>query len=171
MNKNDIISKIKEQAYENVNKKIEEEKKATEAKINKELDVVEEILKYINNKLIFKIVGDIWNCNYVLVTEEIFFEDYNKEPKYDWQKGIEINHNKERKYDHFIKVNGERYYDIRYIIANYEEAYNGYKNRLQNLNESFREIEGKARELKGKELAIKKLIEEYQMLKLEEDDE
>lgn len=34
MNKNDIISKIKERAYENVNKKIEEEKKATEAKIN-----------------------------------------------------------------------------------------------------------------------------------------
>lgn len=171
MNKNDIISKIKEQAYENVNKKIEAEKKATEAKINEELDVVEEILKYIKNKLIFKEIGDSWNCNYVLVTEEIFFADYNKEPKYDWNKGIEINHNKERKYDPFIEVNGERYYDIRYIIANYEQAFNGYKQRLQNLNESFREIEDKVKELKGREPAIKKLIEEYQTLDLEEDDE
>ena len=171
MNKNDIISKIKEQAYENVNKKIEEEKKATEAKINEELDVVEEILKYIKNKLIFKEIGDSWNCNYILVTEEVFFEDYNKEPEYSWEKGIKINHNKERKYDPFIKVNGERYYDIRYIIANYEQAFNGYKQRLQNLNESFREIEDKVKELKGREPAIKKLIEEYQTLDLEEDDE
>ena len=171
MNKNDIISKIKEQAYENVNKKIEEEKKATEAKINKELDAVEEVLKYIKNKLIFKEIGDSWGCNYVLVTEKIFFEDYNKKSKYDWQKGIEINHNRERKYEPFIKVNGERYYDIRYIIANYEQTFNGYKQRLQNLNERFREIEDEAQKLKGREPAIKKLIEEYQVLELEEEDE
>ena len=50
----DIISKIKEKAYENVNKKIEEERKETERKINSELEVVEEILGYIKNKLIFK---------------------------------------------------------------------------------------------------------------------
>lgn len=41
MNK-EIISKIKEIAYENVNKKIEEEKKETERKINSELEIVEE---------------------------------------------------------------------------------------------------------------------------------
>lgn len=58
MNNKDIISKIKEKAYENVNKKIEEEKKETERKINSEIDRVEEILKYINNKLLFKNVGD-----------------------------------------------------------------------------------------------------------------
>ena len=45
--------KIKEMAYENVNKKIEEEKKETERKINSELEIVEETLKYIKNKLIF----------------------------------------------------------------------------------------------------------------------
>lgn len=171
MNKSDIISKIKEQAYENVNKKLEEEKKATEAKINEELDVVEEILKYIKNKLIFKEIGDSWNCNYVLVTEETFFKDYNKEPEYSWKKGIKINHKRERKYSPFIEVNGERYYDIRYIIANYQETFDGYKMRLQNLNDSFRKIKEQAKELKEKEPAIKKLIEEYQTLDLEEEDE
>ena len=40
MNK-EIISKIKEKAYENVNKKLEEERKETERKINDEIEVVE----------------------------------------------------------------------------------------------------------------------------------
>lgn len=170
MKKDDIISKIKEQAYENVNRKIEEEKKATEAKINEELDIVEEILIYIKNKLIFKTIGDRWKCNYVLVTEEVFFEDYNKVPEYSWQKGIEINHDKERTYEPFIKINGEKYYDIRYITANYEEAFNRYKNRLQNLNESFGEIEEAAKKLKAEEPAIKKLIEQYKLLDLEKNE-
>lgn len=38
MNNKDIITKIKEKAYENVNKKIEEEKKETERKIKKILE-------------------------------------------------------------------------------------------------------------------------------------
>lgn len=59
MNKG-IELKIKEIAYKNVNKKIEEERKRVEHKINSELEVVEEILKYIKNKLIFKKVGDNW---------------------------------------------------------------------------------------------------------------
>lgn len=133
--------------------------------------MVEEILKYIKNKLIFKEIGDSWNCNYILVTEEIFFEDYNKVPEYSWKKGIKINHKREHKYSPFIEVNGERYYDIRYIIADYEQTFNGYEQRLQNLNERFREIEDKVKELKGREPAIKKLIEEYQVLELEEEDE
>lgn len=95
MNK-EIISKIKEIAYENVNKKIEEEKKETERKINSELEVVEEILKYIKNKLIFKKVGDDWKHDYVLVTEDIFFKDYSSEPKNSWNKGIEIKHKREK---------------------------------------------------------------------------
>ena len=94
MNK-EIISKIKEMAYENVNKKLEEEKKETERKINSELEIVEETLKYIKNKLIFKKVGDNWKHEYVLVTEEMLFKDYSIEPEYSWNKGIEIRYNRE----------------------------------------------------------------------------
>ena len=169
-NKKDIISKIKEKAYDNVNKKLEEERQKTEEKINSELEEVEEVLKYINNKLLFKEIGNSWNCNYALVTEEIFFDDYTKEGEYSWQKGIKINHKREKKYDPFILVNGERYYDIRYIIRNYQETFDYYSERLRNLASSFNEIEEKAEELKKKEPLIKKLIEEYQKVDIEEDE-
>lgn len=167
-NKKDIISKIKEKAYDNVNKKLEEERQKTEEKINSELGEVEEVLKYINNKLLFKKIRDGWNCNYALVTEEIFFDDYTKEGEYSWQKGIEIRHKREKKYDPFILVNGEIYYDIRYIIRNYQENFDYYNEKLQDLFSKFREIEDKAEELKKKEPLIKRLIEEYQKVEIEE---
>lgn len=168
MNKEDIILKIKEQAYDNVNRKFEEEKKTIEEKINNELEVVEEILKYIKNKLIFKKVGDNWNRKYVLVTEEIFFQDYITEPDNSWYKGVKINYNRDNKYGPFIKVNGEYYYDIRYIIRNYEEDFEYFKNRLKDLNDQIKNIEDGVKTLKEKEPAIKKLIEEFQVLDLAE---
>lgn len=169
-NKKDIISKIKEKAYDNVNKKLAEERQKTEEKINSELEIVEEALKYINNKLLFKEIGDSWNCNYALVTEEIFFDDYTKEGEYSWQKGLKINHKREKKYDPFILVNGKSYYDIRYIIRNYQETFDYYNEKLRNLASSFREIEEKVKELKKKEPLIKKLIEEYQKVEIKENE-
>ena len=171
MNNKDIISKIKEKAYENVNKKIEEEKKETERKINNEIDRVEEILKYINNKMLFKKVGDsYYSSNYTLVTEDIFFQDYSNEPKESWySKGVLINHERKNKYDCFIKVNGEQYYDVRYIIRDYEETYERAQSRLQDLNEKFREIEDYVKDLNNQELKIKSLLEKYQTIEITEE--
>lgn len=170
MNK-EIISKIKEKAYENVNKKLEEERKETERKINSELEVVEEILKYIKNKLIFKKVGNDRHPNYVLVTEEMFFEDYNNEPKNSWNKGIEVNHERKNKWDCFIKVNGEYYYDVRYLIANYEEDYKNLRNRMSDLKIKFSNLEREAEELLALEPKIKKLLEQYQEIEIEENEQ
>ena len=167
MNK-EIISKIKEKAYENVNKKLEEERKETERKINSELEIVEEILKYIKNKLIFKKVGDDWKYDYTLVTEDIFFEDYSGEPKNYWGKGIEIRYNRERKWDWFIKVNGNYYYDIRYIIANYKDDFETLDKRLNSLRKDFSNIEELERKLLEQEPKIKKLIEQYQEVEITE---
>lgn len=169
MNK-EIISKIKEIAYENVNKKIEEEKKETERKINSELEVVEEILKYIKNKLIFKKVGDDWKYDYVLVTEDIFFKDYSGEPKNYWNKGIEIKHKREKKWDYFIKVNGEYYYDVRYIIAGYKEDFDILNNRLNRLREDFSKIEEIEKYLLKQEPKIKRLLEQYQEVEIVEEE-
>ena len=167
MNKG-IELKIKEIAYKNVNKKIEEGRKRVEHKINSELEVVEEILKYIKNKLIFKKVGDNWKWEYVLVTEDIFFEDYSSEPENSWHKGIEINHEREKKWEYFIRVNGNDYYDIRYIIANYEEDFNFLDRRLNELRESFSRIERIERNLLEQEPKIKKLLEQYQEIEIAE---
>lgn len=165
MNK-DIIEKIKANAYENVNKKIQEEREKTENKIKYEIDVVEEILKYIQNKMLFKIND---NGKYELVDEKMFFEDYNCEPKYDFQKGISIKHKREKKWDEFIKVNGNSYYDIRYIIRHYEERFNNLEERLYRLKYTFSEIEETAKELKKEEPNIKKLIEKYKEIAISEE--
>lgn len=165
MQKEDIISKIKETAYENVNKKVEEERKRTEEKINKELTVVEEILGYINNKMLF-IKPDYGE--YVLVDEKMFFEDYSKEPENSWNKGLTINHDRKNKYDCFIKVNENRYYDIRYIIRNYEEDFECCRKRIDNLVTGIREIENKVENLKRQEPKIKKLLEQYKQVELNE---
>lgn len=163
-----IISKIKATAYENVNKKIEEEKKETERKINIELKQVEEILKYIKNRLLFKIVND-YKQEYKLVDENTFFQDYSKEPEHSWQrKGLKINYERTRKWEEFVQVNGESYYDVRYIIRHYEEEFETLKEKLNKLNESFREIEKQEEELLKQEPIIKKFIEEYKELDIEE---
>lgn len=166
----DVISKIKAKAYENVNKKLEEERQRVEDKINNELDVVEEILKYIKNKLIFKKVGDSWNHEYALVTEEVFFEDYNSDPKNYWGKSIEIYHKREHKWDCFIRVNGNYYYDIRYIITNYKEDFNMLDKKLNSLREQFSEIKRLEERLLKEEPRIKKLLEQYQEIDLKEEE-
>ena len=140
MKKEDIISKIKEKAYENVNKKLEEEQKRTEEKINKEIDVVEEILGYITNKMLFK--KPEYN-KYILVDEKMFFEDYSSEPKNSWSDKLVIRHQRQRKWDAFITVNGEDYYDIRYIISGYEEDFDNCKRRLNDKINYLRDIERK----------------------------
>lgn len=162
MKKEDIVSKIKEQAYENVNKKIEEERKITEEKINSEIDVVEEILGYIANRMLFKTptYGE-----YELVDEEMFFKDYAKEVD-DWDKGVKINRERERGRDWFIKVNDEKYYDINYIISDYENTFNYYREKLTNLRSQFNNIEQKVEELKKQEPEIKTLIEKYKKVEV-----
>ena len=91
MNNKDIISRIKEKAYENVNRKLEEERKKTEDKINNELADAEKCLSYIKNRLVYKIIKENYRTtNYVLADEDMFFDDYNKET--NWYKGIYFPH-------------------------------------------------------------------------------
>ncbi len=168
MKKEDIISKIKEQAYENVNKKLEEEQKRTEEKINKEIDVVEEILGYIANKMLFKKPE---YGKYVLVDEKMFFEDYSNEPKNSWSTKLAIKHGRTRKYDPFVIVNGEDYYDIRYIINDYEESFEYYRRKLRDKMTDLSSIEQKVNELKAQEPKIKELIEQYKRVEISEPDE
>ena len=120
--KDKIIAKIKESAYENVNKKLEEERKKVEDKINNELIDVERCLQYIQNKMVFKIIKSSWSHTgiYVLADENTFFEDYSKEPKYSFDKGIKFANSSSKPYEPLFNVNGEHYYDMRYIVRNYD---------------------------------------------------
>lgn len=164
-----IITKIKESAYANVNKKLEEERKKVEDRINNELKDVEKCLQYIRNKMVYKTTGsNIWNTKYILVDENIFFEDYTNESEYHWNKGIIFSNPNSKPYEPLFKVNGHSYYDMRYIIRHYEETFNSYSRRLNDLYEKFNEIKEAAENLKRQEPHIKELIEQYKQVNIDE---
>lgn len=79
----EIVEKIKALAYENINKKLEKEREKTEKRIADDLADVEKALSYIANRLVYKTVSNSFCVSdYVLATEEMFFNDYNKEVEY-----------------------------------------------------------------------------------------
>lgn len=164
-----IIAKIKEAAYENVNRKLEEERKLVENKIANEIVDVERCLQYINNKMVYKIIGDRYRTKeYCLADENMFFEDYSKEAPYSWDKGIKFYDTSSRPTEPLFKVNGESYYDMRYIIRNYEERFDLYSRKLNDLYDKFNEISEAAEELKKQEPHIKNLIEQYKKADIDE---
>lgn len=164
MKNKDIISKIKEKAYENVNKKLEEERKRTEEKINNELNVVERCLSYIKNKLVYKeIRKNFLPTEYVLADEEMFFDDYSKEDGY--YKGIYFSDGQ----GCLFRVNGECYYDVRNLFPKYKQDFRDYYDRLARLNETFCEIQNGFESLKKQELKVKSMLEQLKQVEIDEE--
>ena len=163
-----IINKIRASAIETINKKLEEEKRKIEDKVNNELNDVERCLQYIQNKLVYKIIDKNLACReFILANENIFFEDYNTVPEYDWNKGIKFLDSR-IKGEPLFKVNGHSYYDMRYIIRHYEETFNEYNKRLLKLREQFSTIESLANNLIKQEPLIKELIKKYKQVDIDE---
>lgn len=162
MEDKDIVSKIKEMAYENVNKKIEEERKLTEEKINNELQLVSRCIDLINDNMVFKVI-DGYNKHYVLATPEMFFEDYSKEPKFDFKKGIKFYDDKHY-YDPWFIVNDEKYYDVRYIIGRYAENWGKLKTSFDILKRQISIFENEWNEMLNDQKNVKEVIEEYNRL-------
>lgn len=152
----DVISKIKEKAYENVNRKIEEERERTENKIKNELETVKRCVEFIENHLVFKKV----NYNYVLATSDMFFEDYSKQAKYSFNQGVQIKENR-RIYEPWFTVNGESYYEIRYIIGKYEEDFSRLNKRAEQMYETIRDLKESWGTLEKEQKSIKTLLEQY----------
>lgn len=164
-----IIAKIKEAAYENVNKKLEEERKRTEKKINNELLDVETCLAYIKNKLVYKEIKSGYSVvGYELADEDMFFRDYTKYGEYCWNYSIQFFAEDKRDYNPLFKVNGENYYDTRNLLKHYECNFKEYNEKLQRLNHDFAEITKQANALKQQEKHIKDLLEQYKQIEIDE---
>ena len=57
---------------------------------------------------------------------------------------------------------------MRYIIRNYEERFNDYTRRLNNLRENYDTVKEMANKLIKQESQIKKLIEQYKQVDIDE---
>lgn len=160
----DIKQELLKIAEENVNKKLEEEMEKNKKRIEKEIEDVNFILELIEKRMLFKITGS-WSepKSFVLITKEIFLEDYSKERKYDWQEKLQV-----KKYDNWrdnykldIVVNGERYNHIGCLMKEYRDELKKEQERVKEISIKLRESAKRYEELQEQEAIIKTFIEDY----------
>lgn len=162
----DIKQELLKIAEENVNKKLEEERKKNEAKIEKEIKDVNFILELIEKKMLYKVIGD-WreDQRFEMITKEMFLKDYTSEPQENWHKrGITIKkwNGWKESYDLEIVINDEiRYKHIGYIIKDFTETLKDKKDRISRITEGLNEIERQFKELAKQETNIMKFIKDY----------
>ena len=161
---NDIKEKLYKIAEENVNKKLETEMEKNKQRIEKEIEDVKFILELIEKRMLYKITGS-WSepKSFVLITKEIFLEDYSKERKYDWQEKLQV-----KKYDNWrdnykldIVVNGERYNHIGCLMKEYRDELKKEQERVKEISIKLRESAKRYEELQEQEAIIKTFIEDY----------
>ena len=153
-------------ATENVNKKLEEERKKSEEKIKNEIQDVNFILELIEKKMLYKVIGDCReNQKFEMITKEIFLKDYTSEPKANWhKKGIQIkNWNSwKESYNLKIVINDEiEYKHIGYIIQDFTHTLKDKKDRISRITEGLNEIEKQFKELLNQETNIMKFVKDY----------
>lgn len=154
---------------ENQIEKIKEAKKnqeleRIEKQLNTDKEAIDKAIELINTHTLYKKIGKNNHYVYELATEATFKDDYMREPKYEWEKGVHFRKNEfnERVDRGIIKVNGETYYDIRYALNNYEKYMNELTSSLTYIEDKIRE-KRKELELLNKEFpTLKKAIEEWQ---------
>ena len=158
-----VKEKLFEIAKEKVEQKLKAEREKEEARISGEIDKVKFILELIDKKMLYKRIGDWRDYKYEMITQEIFFEDYSKEPKNSYDKKLEI---KDLDWDldnyHLqIEVNGIKYYHIGSLIKDFEEQMKKKTEQIDYITRNLSDLKKEFDELVGKEEIIKGFIEDY----------
>lgn len=162
---NTIIELARKQAEEQYNKKVEQ----LNAQMKADEEVIQKVLTLIKNKTLYKTDR---NYHYHLVTEDIFKQDYLRDTD-SWRKGVRfLSSDTTKSYNTgLVEVNGEKYYDIRYVLENYEKDINKRKDKLIRLQDEIRDIEDSLVRLKREFPSIKIAIEEWLQYKSEHEKE
>lgn len=134
--------------------------------LEKDRESIEKVLKLIHESLLYKKIEQYCSPikNYEIVTEDVFLQDYTGEPKNNWCKGViwtdEYNMSK-YPWCEIVKVNGNRYYDIRYFVRAYESDIGRLKEEIAHLQNKLCESENKYKELCENFPAVVKMMTEW----------
>ncbi len=138
-------------------------------KVKRRLDADKEILKQaielVNSHTLYKKVDRRgYKLQYVLVTEEMLKEDYLKESKYHSGINFYFEDYGDRYYYNrgIMQVNDETYYDIRYVLQEYENSVHKKERDLTYLEDSLRKVKQELEEMNQAFPSIKKAIIEWQ---------
>jgi len=170
MNKN-IKEEIFKRMQENINKKMEIVKQQAQEQADEDKEKVEKAVEMISKRLVYKQIGKYYyDYKYILATEEMFYEDYLKESK--WDKGIKFYESeKDNFYRGIFSVNGENYYDMRFLLNKYAEDVKKSVSTLEYQRDKLYEIKHQYESLVSKWPEIKKLISDWNNLQKEMEDE
>ena len=119
----DLLTIAEAQIAEKQFKEIESIKKRLDA----DKEIIKQAIELVQSHTLYKIEDyRHYPRKYILATEEMLKEDYLKEPKYSWQRGIQFKAGDSSKSWNtgILNVNGEIYYDIHFALENFERRIN-----------------------------------------------
>ena len=154
-----IEEKLKELADNAYKEKVKSEKKAIEQRYLKDKTLLSDILEVVKKGLVYKEVGDTWNRKYVVVTEEILFDDYTTPAKNSWSSGTEMKSDGRHL---TIKVNGNLYKHLGGLLEDYKEKIEKSIELNQYERDRLYDKRNLIENLEKQERHIKNMLEEYQ---------
>ena len=146
-----------------IDAKLQEKKEAAMREVNAEKELIEEAIKLINDNFLYKKIKKKYGGKeqYVLATPQMFYEDYVTIPEYTWQRGLKYPDANEQWYKGIFVVNGQSYYDMRYIIDKYEKDLKRTAEKLKSQLDNIRTIQDEYNELVSNLNEIKKVISDW----------
>lgn len=154
-------------AREAVQKKIAEKTKYIERESNKDLELLNKAIELVKNGMVYKKFERYGSYEYILATEKMLCDDYINPPKYDWQKGIEFY--EENSVKGIFTINGESYYDMRYLLISYAEDTRKALKKAENTVRTLKEHLEKHEEALRRLPKLKKMILEWQEREVEQE--
>lgn len=145
---NNVMDKVLAITNKGLQERIERETREAHERAERDREIVEKAIALIHQNLMYKDAGHGSYHHYVLATEEMFFQDFMKKAEYEWRRGIKFADDGEKAHlrGSFV-VNGERYYDMRYLLDKYtrdierrQQEICAYNDRLHDLRRSYDDL-------------------------------
>ena len=137
------------------------EKERVAERIRNELDDVKKAVEMVRSGLCYKKVDKYGIKRYLFATEEMLLHDYLTEPENSYtSRGLRFSKDDAGHGCIFI-VNGIYYYDMRYLLNQYEQDVTKEKNRITGYNDRLDELIREFKRLLEEHEAIKKMLDDW----------
>ena len=154
----DLLSLAEAQIAEKQVKEIE----AVKRRLEKDKDNLKEAIELVNSHTLYKKEGDSRSrYKYVLATEEMLKADYLGEPEPYSYKGIKFRDYDGRYNKGVMEVNGHNYYDVRWVLNNYEQMIKEKESQVLSLNSKIHELKEDLENLHNNFPTIKQAVMEW----------
>lgn len=148
-------------AQKMADEKLSKEKERVAERIKNELDDVKKAVEMVRSGLCYKNVDREGVGRYLFATEDMLLNDYLTEPKNSYTpRGLCFSDDPIGR-GYIFRVNGIYYYDMRYLLNQYEEDVIKEKKRITGYNDRLDELIREFNRLLEEHMAIKKMLEDW----------